>query len=240
MEYIINIGDRFEAKVTTRSTLIDVHKELFLNSYFGKLRSRTRCSLKTTPDEADQEYLTLFAQKPRKDYPLLDAYFYEGGEYRGVGYEEQDDDVQSLRFSFRNQTYPPTNQTSPSRRQPSLFESRPCRRQTSCDHDDLLRQLLQHIIQRIIEGVMEMNEERLGLGTEMEVQTQVHMEAHVQAEEETKVVQADGHTKVHMEAQVKAVEYIEEESVDEQTERHTTVFTRKKRNLDKECPQNDV
>ncbi|KAL2549690.1 hypothetical protein Fot_11232 [Forsythia ovata] len=160
--------------------------------------------------------MTLFTQKPRKEDLLLDTYLYEDEGYWGVGYEEQDDDLDppqrqmeiispnaheddvsmfvmlicnipcvvlvlisfsllSLGSKSKHQPSHPTNQTSPCIRQHSLSTSRPYKRQTSCDHDDLLRQLLQHVqkllsqyeeLNKKVDNIMEWTRPRLHLETD--------------------------------------------------------------------------
>ncbi|CAI9769642.1 unnamed protein product [Fraxinus pennsylvanica] len=82
---------------------------------------QVRCSLTAFPNKTELQYVKLFIHGTRKEDLILDVYLYEDGDYP---------DVQSSGTTCVHQSSLPTNRKPPRNRQ------------TSCNHDDMLRELL--------------------------------------------------------------------------------------------------
>lgn len=57
------------------------------------IQLEVRCSLKTSPNETEQQYVNLFIHGTRKEDPILNAYLYEDGGYLNIGDAKLDNDL---------------------------------------------------------------------------------------------------------------------------------------------------
>ncbi|KAL2521329.1 Uncharacterized protein Fot_25252 [Forsythia ovata] len=105
-----------------------------------------RCTLHSSPEEKEKEYVKLFVSGPRREDPIADAYLHEDRADGAAGDEEPDDIFEQVREddplrSLVARDEHEAGQSSPTAapRAP-LRRSRPC-----CEHENMLRQILEQI-----------------------------------------------------------------------------------------------
>ncbi|KAL2516111.1 hypothetical protein Fot_30082 [Forsythia ovata] len=101
---------------------------------------RVCCTLYTSPEKREQEYVRLFVSDPRREDPILDSYFDEDRGDGAVRDEEPVDVFEDVRKDHHvGASRGPYSSPAVAPRIPPRM-SRPC-----CKHRNMLRQILQQM-----------------------------------------------------------------------------------------------
>ncbi|KAL2545232.1 Uncharacterized protein Fot_14465 [Forsythia ovata] len=107
---------------------------------------RVHCTLHASPEEMEEEYVRLFVSSPRKEDPILNAYFHEDGADGAAGDEEPDDIFEQVRDDDSLHSPVAHDEHEAGQSLPAATPRAPLRRSClCCEHENMLRQILEKI-----------------------------------------------------------------------------------------------
>ncbi|KAL2508623.1 hypothetical protein Fot_32270 [Forsythia ovata] len=105
-----------------------------------------RCTLHSSPDERNEEYVRLFVYCSRREDPILDAYLHEDGADGAAGDEEPDDIFEQVREDDPLRSPVSQDEHEAGQSSPAVAPHAPLRRsRLCCEHRNMLRQILEQI-----------------------------------------------------------------------------------------------